>query len=1689
MQLAELSSRISLSALVLSLALVGSCGQDQQAEPAGGLLAELGVRFPAASGQLRATGFGEANLIEVTAPERASEALRIGCAGVTDSAAAAVAGQGCTCRAAGGRGRSTGSGTLLALLAGAALRWRRRAPGEARRAAGAKTTRRATGAERRTSRGEPSRMLLAASVAVAALALPGCGPSEELQGVGGGSEGSRPDAARATMAESAEAREMVDELHARFRIEQSPEPSPVGPPAMNLLGRALRATARPVLRASVVDRFEREGGFIRPHLPDSAWRGVIHRARVLLPARANEPFRLRDDDTGMSVRVTLEGAGDIEGEATDGYVAYRGAAPHGGHIVHRVHAEGTEDYITFDQPPAQAEVRYTVALSNEVAGLRLVGNVLEFLDDGGAPRLRMGSPYLVDDEGQRHDATIAVAGCAYDENPRGPWGRAVVPPGAAECRITVTLLCEKCRYPAVLDPLWTTTGSMAYVRAFHTASLLGDGKVLVAGGGGSLPGGGGATEVYDPDKVTWALTGPMNCQHFEHTASVLANGKVLVAGAGATSAELYDPAKGIWVPTADMLPGRSRHTASVLANGKVLVAGGVVLASAALYDPLNGTWKATGSMFQTRYVHAATVLGNAKVLVAGGHNGSHELSGAELYDPDDGTWAPTGSMNVKRYFHTANVLGGGKVLVTGGIGGGKSAELYDPAKGTWTPTENMAKGRYEHTATVLGNGKVLVVGGYGACGECAELFGLIKGGDTCNVDGECDVGWCADKHCCDKPCQELCQACTAAKKGYGKDGVCEPIAIGSDADNECLDEGSPACGLNGLCDGKGACQHYPVPKGCTPEACQGGAECKSGLCADGMCCNSACAGQCQACSAAAKGYGDDGVCELVAAGVEDPNGAPPCEGLKACDGAGQCRKKNGQPCVGAYECVSGDCADKLCCDDACKGPCEACDIVPGTCTAHGFGSDPEGDCGPNERCDGKGACKKKSGQSCVGPGECLSGKCADGFCCDAPCAGPCDVCAALLGAAQDGTCTYLKAGEAGSPSCAPHVCPGGSAACGTSCATSKDCAAVAYCAGGKCAYKKASGALCGLAEECTSDFCVDGVCCQALCNGSCEGCDGLPGICKLHEFGTDPNGECGVGKQCDGSGACKEENGQGCAGGGECLSANCTDGFCCDVPCSGPCDVCAASAGATKDGACTYLKAGAAGSPSCAPHVCPGGSAACGDSCASSQECAPVAYCAAGECAFKKVSGAPCSLAEECTSDFCADGSCCQTACNGTCQGCSIGTGLCTPHKFGTDPDAECGMGGRCDGLGACRKVGGQPCVGGGECLTGNCVDGVCCDTACAGSCDVCAAPLGASQDGTCTQVEAGVAGSPSCAPYVCTGALADCGSSCASGAECAPGAYCSLGACFPKKLKGEPCGSAEECSSGFCVDGYCCNSACPGSCEACDVEGTFGVCANLPANEPPRPGHPSCETSEAQCAGYCSGKSNGCAYPGKEAECGERACTGGREGVAAVHHCDGKGGCGDAELQECLPYACAADGCKASCAADEDCAEKFACESATGKCVPRSKNVCAPDGHTSILADGTTKDCGAYGCIEEDGTCRNSCRNAGDCAPGHRCDSSGRCVPDAAAAVAGQGCTCRAAGAGSGSGLAGLVAVVAAAAWRSRRRALGACRPTYLDGPSLVAAPILDALEPSTGGVYLGLPPAQPPRLGPSAGLARSGR
>ena len=319
-------------------------------------------------------------------------------------------------------------------------------------------------------------------------------------------------------------------------------------------------------------------------------------------------------------------------------------------------------------------------------------------------------------------AALALsAGCGA---PASPGPIAATPAQTANATATT---------PAASPSGAVPSGEMTHGRSFHTATALGDGRVLLAGGYFrfypiKL------ADLFDPVAGTFTAAGSMAAARGFDTATRLADGRVLFAGgdpstwdtdvAYLASAELFDPTTDTFSPTGSMATSRDFHTATLLLDGRVLIVGGTdayahALTSAELYDPTTGTFSSTGPLGGPRGFHTATRLLDGRVLIVGGTSdswvGAQVLASAEIYDPATETFTATGSMSTKRASHTATLLGDGRVLLIGGFAAGEtslaSAEIYDPKTGEFTVTGSMAEARTFQGATLLADGRVLVTGG------------------------------------------------------------------------------------------------------------------------------------------------------------------------------------------------------------------------------------------------------------------------------------------------------------------------------------------------------------------------------------------------------------------------------------------------------------------------------------------------------------------------------------------------------------------------------------------------------------------------------------------------------------------------------------------------------------------------------------------------------------------------------------------------------------------------------------------------------------------------------------------------------------------------------------------------------------------------------------------------------------------
>ena len=241
---------------------------------------------------------------------------------------------------------------------------------------------------------------------------------------------------------------------------------------------------------------------------------------------------------------------------------------------------------------------------------------------------------------------------------------------------------------------WTETGSMSTVRTKHTATLLNDGRVLIAGGcttsfcsaANSLD----TAEVYDPASGMFVATANnLSAARFAHSATLLGDGRVLLVagGNGLASTDIYDPATNSFAPGPALEQGRSDHTATVLPDGAVLISGGSrmnggALKGVELFD--GATWRIVGGLPDARYLHTATLAGSFVVFVGGQTDLEGSVATVDVYNIDSGVVSRRDDLELKtaRYNHAAVPLGDakGSVMVIGGRGQGdlSSVELIAP---------------------------------------------------------------------------------------------------------------------------------------------------------------------------------------------------------------------------------------------------------------------------------------------------------------------------------------------------------------------------------------------------------------------------------------------------------------------------------------------------------------------------------------------------------------------------------------------------------------------------------------------------------------------------------------------------------------------------------------------------------------------------------------------------------------------------------------------------------------------------------------------------------------------------------------------------------------------------------------------------------------------------------------------------
>lgn len=239
------------------------------------------------------------------------------------------------------------------------------------------------------------------------------------------------------------------------------------------------------------------------------------------------------------------------------------------------------------------------------------------------------------------------------------------------------------------------------------------------------PSGAAPAEIYDPATDSWSELETPGVPRWNHSATLLPDGSVLLAGgentAGASrDLEIFNPLTDrITLLAAKLSSPRTNHAAAALRDGRVLILGGTdgtqLLSSVDVYNP-DGTVTQELRLPEARASHSATTLDDGRVLIAGGEGAEGDLNSALLYSPADNTFHPVGPMTLGRYGHLAFLLpGNGSIMIVGGIAGGvatASTELFDPDTATFTAAGPLTAARRNLAGAPLKlPGVVLVVGG------------------------------------------------------------------------------------------------------------------------------------------------------------------------------------------------------------------------------------------------------------------------------------------------------------------------------------------------------------------------------------------------------------------------------------------------------------------------------------------------------------------------------------------------------------------------------------------------------------------------------------------------------------------------------------------------------------------------------------------------------------------------------------------------------------------------------------------------------------------------------------------------------------------------------------------------------------------------------------------------------------------
>lgn len=507
----------------------------------------------------------------------------------------------------------------------------------------------------------------------------------------------------------------------------------------------------------------------------------------------------------------------------------------------------------------------------------------------------------------------------------------------------------------IFDPVAKATSfgpTIGVARYGHTATLLATGQVLVVGGCESE-----SREPYEGCQATQGnavvCSVPLSCKSLTgasprgfHTATLLQDGRVFIAGGfdqrgdsngipALSTTQIYDPSSEKFVLGPPLAKTRGAHTATLLSDGRVLLVGGVskgqdsstatALSSIEIFDPKTNLMDTSnlGAMKDSRVGFGAVKLPSGDVLVAGGRNASLQyLDSAEIFDPTTKLFTQLQATLTSSNdgVHGFFLSGLDRAILVSSF-----SNTFDHGTKTFLDLGSLSAVVMEAAYVDNGPFSVIVAGGRSNRAvpptSIIQAFRLRSDGAPCDTDFDCTSRNCIDsvngptKVCCPKDCDGTCSKCVF------NTGTCAPIANG-DTHGACKDDRA--------CDGTGSCKKV------IGRACDKNEDCVSGICADHVCCETSCTAPCLACDRVPSGkcvpiagLPAHGTCPANQACGGGSDGCVP----SICDGDHTIRAGNATIDCSPYKCtVDGRCLDRCSSIQHC--------VAPYACTPDGICNKP-----------------------------------------------------------------------------------------------------------------------------------------------------------------------------------------------------------------------------------------------------------------------------------------------------------------------------------------------------------------------------------------------------------------------------------------------------------------------------------------------------------------------------------------------------------------------------------------------------------------------------------------------------------------------------------------------------------------------------------------------------------------------------